>query len=58
MDNRETKNIASSQEIKNVFALPKKVTDAFVESTEKALSIFDDHQQSLYREFMESIVDK
>ncbi|MEI6774068.1 MAG: hypothetical protein WCL18_04640 [bacterium] len=55
--NREITEIASYSEIKTMFALSTEVSKVFSEQTEKALSIFDDHNQTLYKEFMESIVD-
>jgi homoaconitase/3-isopropylmalate dehydratase large subunit len=49
--------IISSSEINNTFTMPTSVSNVFIENTEQALSIFDDHNKTLYREFMESIVD-
>lgn len=57
-DNREEKKeIVSLREIETIFTMPANVTDAFADSTEKTLSIFDNYQQTLYRKFMENIVD-
>ena len=52
----ETTTIQLS-EIKDTFAMPTSVSKVFIESTEKTLSIFDNHNNTLYKEFMESIVD-
>lgn len=54
--NREIKTITSSTEIKTTFNMPANLSNVFDEQTEKALSIFDDYNQTLYKEFMESIV--
>ena len=55
--NREIKEIASYTEIQKVFSIPTNISNIFIEQTEKALSIFDDHNQTLYKEFMESVLD-
>jgi len=52
----ETITIPSS-EIKNTFAMPTSVSNAFIKSTEDVLAIFDNYNNTLYKEFMESIVD-
>jgi len=55
--NRETREAASTIDIKNTFVIPTNINSVFIESTEKTLSLFDDYIQTLYRDFMESIVD-
>jgi hypothetical protein len=55
-ENREVTEVASSSEIQALFAMPSDVTNVF-KNIEKTLSIFDDHQQTLYKKFMEDIVD-
>lgn len=55
--NWETKEIASSTEIKDTFEIPNNITSIFIEQTERTLSLFDDYNKTLYRNFMESIVD-
>jgi len=55
--NREVTTGVSETEIKRVFAIPTNISDVFIEQTENTLSIFDDYNKTLYKEFMESIVD-
>ena len=58
--NKENRNVTTTFEevdIQNEFALPTNISTAFAKDTENALSIFDDHQKTLYKAFMESIVD-
>lgn len=50
-------NDAASLSTEKLFSPDTKFTDVFTAKTEKALSLFDDYQQTLYRKFMESIVD-
>lgn len=57
-DNREKeREIVSLSEIQTIFTMPANVTDAFADSTERTLSIFDDYQNTLYKNFMKYIVD-
>lgn len=56
--NRETIEAASNTEVKTTFALPTNISSVFVEQTEKALSVFDDYNNTLYKAFMESAVSK
>lgn len=56
-ENWKTREIISSTEIKNIFKLPTYFGTTFTDQTEKPLSMFDDYNKTLYRTFMESIVD-
>ena len=56
-NNRETREAASTIDIKNTFVIPTNINSVFIESTEKTLSLFDDYEQTLYKNFMKSIVD-
>ncbi|HBB04688.1 TPA: hypothetical protein DCZ39_07530 [Patescibacteria group bacterium] len=55
--NRVSKETIKAPEIKNIFVLPTHISSVFVENTEKALSVFDDYKKTLYRDFMESILE-
>lgn len=46
-----------SSDITKELSLPVDISDIFDDELEKALSVFDDYNKTLYREFMESIVD-
>ena len=55
--NRETKTEIAATDIENTFKMTTKISDVFIEKTEKALSVFDIHKNTLYKNFMESVVD-
>ena len=46
----------SPTDIQKEFVIPTNISAVFVNQTERAVSIFDDYNQTLYREFMESAV--
>ncbi len=59
--NKESRSVTTTfdeEGIKKEFALPTNISTVFAQDTEEALSVFDNYNKTLYREFMESIVDK
>ena len=53
--NRETTEVATTA-IETAFNMPTNISSVFIANTEKALSVFDDYNNTLYKEFMESAV--
>jgi hypothetical protein len=56
-ENRSVTTTFDEIDIKNEFKLPTNISAVFAQDTEETLSVFDNHDKTLYKEFMESIVD-
>lgn len=54
LDNRVGRSVDLPQ---NAFTMPQTITSVFTPTLEKSLSTFDDYEKTLYKDFMESIVD-
>lgn len=55
--NRTLEKDIPEQDIIHAFDISDPIKNAFTSQAEKALSVFDDYDKTLYKEFMESIVD-
>ncbi len=56
-NNYKREKLYSESAIEANLAMPKNIQNVFTSSTEQWLSIFDDYENTLYKTFMENIVD-
>ncbi|MEI7558853.1 MAG: hypothetical protein WCJ45_09065 [bacterium] len=55
--NRVLEPDISEENIKKAFDIPAPIKNTFTSQVEEALSVFDEYNKTLYKQFMESIVE-